>query len=117
MSGLVGCVVGRGGLVAAAGRGGLVAAAARVFAICGARAAQAAIGPYVSLGDSYAVDITRPFGTAGKNYYTAGGSDPNVAAINATGPNVAGVITAWVNGIIPTSAAYPLHLNQAGEQN
>jgi hypothetical protein len=25
--------------------------------------------------------------------------------------------TAWVNGIVPTSAAYPLHPNQAGEQN
>lgn len=25
--------------------------------------------------------------------------------------------TAWVNGIVPTSPAYPLHPNQAGEQN
>ncbi len=25
--------------------------------------------------------------------------------------------TAWVNGIIPTSPAYPLHPNQAGESN
>ena len=25
--------------------------------------------------------------------------------------------TAWVNGIVPTSVAYPLHPNQAGEQN
>ena len=25
--------------------------------------------------------------------------------------------TAWVNGIIPTSAAFPLHPNQKGEQN
>ena len=25
--------------------------------------------------------------------------------------------TAWVNGIVPTSAAFPLHPNQAGEQN
>ena len=25
--------------------------------------------------------------------------------------------TAWVNGIVPTSLAYPLHPNQAGEQN
>jgi hypothetical protein len=24
---------------------------------------------------------------------------------------------AWVNGIIPNSVAYPLHPNQAGEQN
>jgi lysophospholipase L1-like esterase len=144
------------------------------------------------------LDITSPFGTACKNHYTAGGSDPNVAAINATGPKVANVIqgihqraahakvlivgypdglptngsfcwplvpfsagdityfnsletrlnsvikseagsngatyvdtfassvghdackapgTAWVNGIIPTSAAYPLHPNQTGEQN
>lgn len=144
------------------------------------------------------LDITSPFGTACKNHYTAGGSDPNVAAIDATGPKVANVIqgihqrapharvlvvgypdglptngsfcwplvpfsagdiryfnsletrlnsvikseagsngatyvdtfassvghdackapgTAWVNGIIPTSAAYPLHPNQTGEQN
>ena len=144
------------------------------------------------------IDATHPFGTACKNHYTSGGSDPNVAAINATGPKVAAVIqgihsrapqaevmvvgypdglptngsfcwplvpfsagdikyfngletslntvlknaaaankakyvdtftssvghdackapgTAWVNGIIPTSAAYPLHPNQAGEQN
>jgi lysophospholipase L1-like esterase len=144
------------------------------------------------------IDATHPFGTACKNHYTSGGSDPNVAAITATGPKVAAVIqgihsrapqaevmvvgypdglptngsfcwplvpfsagdikyfngletslntvlknaaaanhakyvdtftssvghdackapgTAWVNGIIPTSAAYPLHPNQAGEQN
>ena len=144
------------------------------------------------------LDIVRPFGTACKNHYASGGSDPNVAAINATGPKVAAVIqgiharapqaevmvvgypdglptngsacwplvpisagdityidsletslntvlrntanangakyvdtftssighdackspgTAWVNGIIPTSAAFPLHPNQAGEQN
>ena len=144
------------------------------------------------------LDVIRPFGTACKNHYTAGGSDPNVAAINATGPKVAAVIqgiharspraevmvvgypdglptngsncwplvpissgdityinsletslntvlrnaananraryvdtftssighdackapgTAWVNGIVPTSAAFPLHPNQAGEQN
>jgi lysophospholipase L1-like esterase len=144
------------------------------------------------------LDLTRPFGTACKNHYTAGGSDPNVAAINATGPKVAAVIqgiharapqaevmvvgypdglptngsscwplvpisagdikyfnsletslnavlkqaaanhnatyvdtftssvghdackapgTAWVNGIVPTSPAFPLHPNQAGEQN
>ena len=25
--------------------------------------------------------------------------------------------SAWVNGIIPTSAAFPLHPNQAGEAN
>ena len=25
--------------------------------------------------------------------------------------------TAWVNGFVPTSAAYPMHPNQAGEQN
>ncbi len=25
--------------------------------------------------------------------------------------------TAWVNGILPTSAAFPLHPNQAGEAN
>jgi hypothetical protein len=25
--------------------------------------------------------------------------------------------TAWVNGIVPTSAAFPLHPNKAGEQN
>jgi lysophospholipase L1-like esterase len=274
-------------------RGALAAGAALIMAVLGATAAQAAIGPYVSLGDSYTaaplvpnptgnpilcgrstnnypsdvsrvlsptsftdascssattadmtqsqslqgglqtappqfdalraddalvtvgiggndadligvaetcaeIDATHPFGTACKNHYTAGGSDPNVAAINATGPKVAAVIqgihsrapqaevmvvgypdglpvngsfcwplvpfsagdikyfngletslnsvlkneaaannatyvdtftssighdackapgTAWVNGIVPTSAAYPLHPNQAGEQN
>lgn len=274
-------------------RGALAAGAALVMAVLGATAAQAAIGPYVSLGDSYTaaplvpnptgnpilcgrstnnypsdvsrvlsptsftdascssattadmtqsqslqgglqtappqfdalraddalvtvgiggndadligvaetcaeIDATHPFGTACKNHYTAGGSDPNAAAINATGPKVAAVIqgihsrapqaevmvvgypdglpvngsfcwplvpfsagdikyfngletslnsvlkneaaansakyvdtftssighdackapgTAWVNGIVPTSAAYPLHPNQAGEQN
>lgn len=274
-------------------RGCLAAGAALVLAAVGARAAQAAIGPYVSLGDSYTaaplvpnptgnpilcgrstnnypsdvsrvlspssftdascssattadmtqsqslegglqtappqfnalksndalvtlgiggndaglisvaeecakLDITSPFGTACKNHYTAGGSDPNMAAINAAGPKVAAVIqgihvrapqaevmvvgypdglptngsfcwplvpmskgdityfnsletslntvlrteaaangakyvdtfassvghdackapgTAWVNGIVPTSAAFPLHPNQAGEQN
>ncbi len=39
-----------------------------------------------------AIDIIHPFGTACRNHYTAGGSDPNVAAINATGPKVAAVI-------------------------
>jgi lysophospholipase L1-like esterase len=144
------------------------------------------------------LDVIRPFGTACKNHYTSGGSDPNKAAITATGPKVAAVIqgiharaphaevlvvgypdglptngsacwplvplsagdityfnsletalntvlhntadangatyvdtftssighdackapgTAWVNGFIPTSAAFPLHPNQAGEQN
>src|SRR5947209_128932 len=38
------------------------------------------------------LDITYPFGTACKNHYTSGGSDPNVAAVNATGPKVAAVI-------------------------
>jgi lysophospholipase L1-like esterase len=274
-------------------RGALATGAALVIAVAGAGAAQAAIGPYVSLGDSYTaaplvpnptgsptlcgrstnnypsdvsrvlsptsfidascasattvdmtqsqsleggvqtappqfnalkaddalvtvgiggndaglisvaeecaeLDIVRPFGTACKNHYTAGGSDPNVAAINATGPKVAAVIqgiharaknaevmvvgypdglptngsdcwplvpisagdityfnsletslnavlrdaanangatyvdtftssighdackapgTAWVNGVVPTSAAFPLHPNQKGEQN
>jgi lysophospholipase L1-like esterase len=144
------------------------------------------------------LDIIRPTGTACKNHYASGGSDPNVAAVNATGPKVAAVIqgihahapnaevmvvgypdglptngsscwplvpisagdityfngletslnsvlkneaaannakyvdtftssvghdackspgTAWVNGIVPTSAAFPLHPNQTGEQN
>jgi lysophospholipase L1-like esterase len=144
------------------------------------------------------LDVVRPFGTACKNHYTSGGSDPNVAAITATGPKVAAVIqgiharapkaevmavgypdglptngsscwplvpisagditylnsletslntvlrnaatangakyvdtftssighdackssgTAWVNGVVPTSAAFPLHPNRAGEQN
>jgi lysophospholipase L1-like esterase len=144
------------------------------------------------------LDILDPFGSACKHHYESGGSDPNMAAITATGPKVAGVIqgiharapqakvlvvgypdglptngsscwplvpisagdityfnsleqslnsvlanaaghnratyvdtwhssighdackapgTAWVNGIIPTSAAFPLHPNQAGEQN
>ncbi len=38
------------------------------------------------------IDVTHPTGTACKNHYTAGGSDPNVAAINATGPKVAAVL-------------------------
>jgi len=144
------------------------------------------------------IDITHPFGSACKNRYTAGGSDPNVAAIVAAGLKVAAVLqgiharapqarvgligypdglpvngsscwplvpisagdityidglekqlnavlqtdanandaiyvdtftssighdackapgTAWVNGIIPTSAAFPLHPNQTGELN
>jgi lysophospholipase L1-like esterase len=144
------------------------------------------------------LDVIRPFGPACKNHYTSGGSDPNIAAINATGPKVAAVVqgiharapraevmvvgypdglptngsdcwplvpvsagdityinsletalntvlrntanangakyvdtftssighdackgsgTAWVNGFVPTSAAFPLHPNQAGEQN
>jgi lysophospholipase L1-like esterase len=144
------------------------------------------------------LDATHPTGTACKNHYDASGSDPNVAAINATGPKVASVIqgihtraqnarvlivgypdglpvngtscwplvpvsagdikyfnsleqdlnkveaqvaaangatfvdtwtssighdackapgVAWVNGIVPTSAAFPLHPNQLGEAN
>ena len=144
------------------------------------------------------LDATTPNGTPCKDHYTAGGSDPNVAAINATGPKVAGVLSgihtkapsakvlivgypdglptdgtacwpfvpitagdityfngleqrlnqviataaanhnatfvdtwnssighdackppgvAWVNGIVPTSAAFPLHPNQLGEAN
>ena len=38
------------------------------------------------------LDATRPTGTACKNHYDASGSDPNVAAVNATGPKVASVI-------------------------
>ncbi len=145
-----------------------------------------------------ALDSYQPFGSACRNHYNASGSDPNVAAIDATGPKVAAVLrgihqrapharvlivgypdglpvnghgcwplvpfsnadvsyfdsleerlnstiataaagnratfvgtfassighdacqppgTAWVNGIVPTSLAYPLHPNQAGEQN
>jgi len=144
------------------------------------------------------LDVIRPFGSACKRHYSSGGSDPNVTAINATGPKVAAVLqgiharaaqaevmvvgypdglptngsdcwplvpisagdityinsletslntvlrnaanangakyvdtftssighdackssgTAWVNGIVPTSAAFPLHPNQAGETN
>lgn len=144
------------------------------------------------------IDATQPTGHACQDYYTSSGSDPNVAAINATAPKVAAVLsgihtlapharvlivgypdglpvdgsncwplvplssgdiayfngleqslnakiaadaaaggatfvdtwnssighdackppgTAWVNGIVPTSVAYPLHPNQAGEQN
>ncbi len=144
------------------------------------------------------LDATTPIGTPCKNHYTAGGSDPNVAAINATGPKIASVLNgihtrapharvlivgypdglptngtacwpfvpitagdityfngleqqlnhviateaagnrstfvdtwtssighdackapgvAWVNGIIPTSAAFPLHPNELGESN
>jgi lysophospholipase L1-like esterase len=264
-------------------RGALAAGAALVIAVLGAGAAQAAIGPYVSLGDSYTaaplvpnptgnpilcgrstnnypsdvsrtlspsrftdascssattvdmtqsqslqgglqtappqfnalraddalvtvgiggndagllsvveecakLDVIRPFGSACKSHYTSGGSDPNVAAViqgiharasqaevmvvgypdglptngsscwplvpisagdiayinsletslntvlrNAANANGAKYVdtftssighdackspgTAWVNGIVPTSAAYPLHPNQTGETN
>src|SRR6202012_733959 len=168
-------------------RGALAAGAALVIAVAGAAAAQAAIGPYVSLGDSYTaaplvpnptgspilcgrstnnypsdvtrvlspssftdascssattvdmtqsqslegglqtappqfnalksndalvtvgiggndagllsgveeggeLDVIRPFGSACKNHYTSGGSDPNASAVSATGPKVAAVI-------------------------
>jgi lysophospholipase L1-like esterase len=144
------------------------------------------------------IDITHPFGHACQDHYQASGSDPNLAAVDATGPKVAGVLqgihqrspsarvlivgypdglpvngsscwplvplssgdikyfnsleqrlnsviasaagannatfvdtwqssighdackppgVAWVNGIVPNSVAYPLHPNQAGEQN
>ena len=143
-------------------------------------------------------DITHPFGSACKSHYAGSGSDPNVAAVGATGPKVAAALqgihqrapharvlivgypdglpvngsncwplvplssgdityfnsleqrlnsviasaaaangatfvdtwnssighdackasgTAWVNGIIPNSVAYPLHPNRQGEQN
>jgi lysophospholipase L1-like esterase len=39
------------------------------------------------------LDATSPNGTPCKDHYTAGGSDPNVAAIKATGPKVANVIS------------------------
>jgi len=143
------------------------------------------------------LDAYWPFGSRCKSHYQSGGSDTNLAAINATGPKVAATVqgiheraahaevvvvgypdglpqngsncypvvpfssgdvryfnslelalnavikqaaqangatyvdtftssighdacagsNAWVNGIIPTSAAFPLHPNQAGEQN
>ncbi|HLY50183.1 MAG TPA: SGNH/GDSL hydrolase family protein [Solirubrobacteraceae bacterium] len=144
------------------------------------------------------IDAFHPTGSACKAHYEASGSDPNVAAIKATGPRLVAVLrsihmrapvaralivgypdglpvngsncwplvplssgdiayinsleqqlnlvisraaagnnatfvdtfnssighdacqppgVAWVNGIVPTSAAFPLHPNQAGEQN
>jgi lysophospholipase L1-like esterase len=144
------------------------------------------------------IDALNPSGTACQDHYNASGSDPNVAAVDATGPKVAAVLqgihsrapsarvlivgypdglpvdgtgcwplvplspgdvayfnsleqqlnsviataaaangaafvdtwsssighdackpplVAWVNGIVPNSAAYPLHPNQMGEQN
>lgn len=144
------------------------------------------------------IDLTHPTGDACKQHYESSGSDPNAAAIRATGPKVAAVLqgihqiapnagvlivgypdglpvngsscwplvplspgdiryfnsleeglnqviaraaaanqatyvdtftssighdackapgVAWVNGIVPTSAAFPLHPNQMGEQN
>jgi lysophospholipase L1-like esterase len=144
------------------------------------------------------LDATTPNGTPCKDHYTAGGSDPNVDAINATGPKIASTLqgihsraasakvlivgypdglptdgtacwplvpitkgdityfngleqqlnqviatqaannnasfvdtwdssighdackppgVAWVNGIVPTSVAFPLHPNQLGEAN
>jgi lysophospholipase L1-like esterase len=38
------------------------------------------------------IDATHPFGAACQSHYQSGGSDPNVAAVNATGPKVAGVL-------------------------
>jgi len=38
------------------------------------------------------IDATQPTGTACKDYYNQGGTDPNVAAVDATGPKVADVI-------------------------
>ncbi len=38
------------------------------------------------------LDLFSPTGTKCKNHYTASGTDPNVAAIDATGPKVAAVI-------------------------
>jgi lysophospholipase L1-like esterase len=38
------------------------------------------------------LDATAPTGTACKDHYNQGGSDPNVAAVKATGPKVAAVI-------------------------
>jgi lysophospholipase L1-like esterase len=144
-----------------------------------------------------ALDILWPFGDRCKSHYQSGGTDTEVAAVNATGPKVAQVIqgirarapqakvlvvgypdglpqngsncypdvpfssadvtwfnsieidlngvlkqaaqangatyvdtfsssighdacqgsNAWVNGLLPTSAAYPLHPNQTGEAN
>jgi lysophospholipase L1-like esterase len=144
------------------------------------------------------LDVLFPFGSRCRNHYQSGSGDPNVAAIKATGPKVAGVIqgihqrapvarvmvvgypdglpidgsscwptvplsagdityinsleaqlnqvmqqaaqannatfvdtflssighdackppgTAWVNALIPSSPGFPLHPNQAGEQN
>jgi lysophospholipase L1-like esterase len=144
------------------------------------------------------LDFESPTGTKCKDYYTASGSDTNIARIDATGPKVAAVLqgiharapqarvvivgypdglpvdgtgcwplvpispgdvayfnsleerlntaiaqeaasngatyvdvftssighdacklpgVAWMNGIVPNSVAYPLHPNQAGEQN
>src|SRR5947207_1198777 len=82
--------------------------------------ARAATGPYVSLGDSYTSaplvpvptgnpigcgrstnnypsDVARviapsSFTHACQDHYQASGSDPNLAAIDATGPKVAGVL-------------------------
>ena len=38
------------------------------------------------------LDVLFPFGSRCRSHYDSGGSDPNVAAINATGPKVAAVI-------------------------
>jgi len=38
------------------------------------------------------IDATQPTGTACKDHYNPSGSDPNVAAVNATGPKVAAVL-------------------------
>jgi lysophospholipase L1-like esterase len=38
------------------------------------------------------LDIIRPFGSACQNHYASGGNDPNMAAIQATGPKVGAVL-------------------------
>ena len=38
------------------------------------------------------LDVIRPFGSACKNHYASANGDPNVTAINATGPKVAAVL-------------------------
>jgi lysophospholipase L1-like esterase len=47
------------------------------------------VGIAVQCGE---IDVFQPTGTACKDHYTAGGSDPNMAKIQATGPKVAAVI-------------------------
>ena len=75
---------------------------------------------------------TVPFSSSDVKYFNSLESQLNSVIASAAGANAATFVdtfqssiahdacagsAAWVNGIVPTSVAYPLHPNQAGEQN
>lgn len=82
------------------------------------------------------LDVLWPFGDRRKAHYQSGGTDTGVQRIDsvaqAAAANAATYVNtftssidhdacagsnAWVNGLAPTSAAYPLHPNAGGEAN